>query len=1224
MATTPSKVWTRLLGSSGSDQSTSLTTGLDGSIYVSGFTYGSLDGQSNNGGTDAFVTKYNVDGTKAWTRLLGSSADDQSLALTTGLDGTIYISGYTNGSLDGNINSGGTDAILTKYAVDGTKLWTRLLGTSGSEQGLALTTGLDGSIYVGGLTSGPLDGQTNKGSMDAFVTKYSVDGTKVWTRVLGTIGSDQALALTTGIDGSIYVGGFTGGPLDGQTISGTSDAFITKYSADGTKLWTHLLGASTYAQANALTTGLDGSIYLSGYTYSAVDGQVSSGGAEIFLAKYSADGTKVWTRLLGTSSYDQANALTTGLDGSIYVSGYTNSGLDGQSNSGSMDAFVTKYASDGTKVWTRLLGTSGYDQANALTTGLDGSIYVSGYTSGALDGQSYNGGVDAFLVKYQDLTAVPSFSISTTSLSVDEGSSAVFTLTTSNLAPGTAVGFYLSGAGITASDISTGQLSGTVAVDVTGKATISIPISSDQTTEGPETLNITVQGATASVQVIDKSVAAAPGYVLTPGSLWVNEGAVATFYLTTINVATGTVVAYTLSGAGITSADIVGGQLGGSTVIDSSGRATISIPITADGVTEGPENLVLSAGGKIVAMVVNDTGTSKTGTPGADSLVGSPGSDNIDGGAGIDTVFYGSNQSVYTITRGAGSWTVSSPAEGADILSNVERLHFADLSLALDVGLNQPSGQAAVLLGAVLPGKLALDPSKQPLMGAVIGLFDLGYSLTDLAGALLRLDIWTILTGSNSKQAIASYLLSNVNGAVPDATTLASVVSALTSEPVQGTWLAALAAGSAGQSHIGLPGLAQSGLAYIAPESISSSATDVNEGGTVSFNVTTNLPSGTSLPYTLSGTGITTGDVVGGALSGTVTVGAYGQVSVPVGIVADNLTEGPETLVFTTRGLSASVVINDTYQTPSPIVLLTPQSSSVNEGSFANFTLTTTNVAPGTVYQYTLSGTGVSANDIAGGLLTGYVSISSTGTATVAIPIAADSTTEGPETLILTVAGKTSSLVINDTSTASVAPVSSYFLSAVGSSVDEGFSATFNLTTSNVPAGTVVPYTLSGIGITNADLAGGLLNGSVIVDSAGKASISIPIAADKTTEGQELLSLNMPATTASIWINDTSLSPSSVTYQLFSSVTQVASEATVIVTLKTTGLSPGSLVPYALLKVPQSDISNALLYGNFQVGADGLATVNITNAKHANDDTMDIAVYDQHLLVTLLGVTRGG
>ncbi|OBQ27541.1 MAG: hypothetical protein AN485_24400, partial [Anabaena sp. MDT14b] len=113
------------------------------------------------------------------------------------------------------------------------------------------------------------------------------------------------------------------------------------------------------------------------------------------VTKYDTDGTKAWTKLLGTRGYDQAKSLTTGSDGAIYVAGVTYGNLDGQVNSGNEDAFVTKYNTDGTKAWTKLLGTSGYDLASSLTTGSDGAIYVAGHTGGNLDGQVNSGGVDA-------------------------------------------------------------------------------------------------------------------------------------------------------------------------------------------------------------------------------------------------------------------------------------------------------------------------------------------------------------------------------------------------------------------------------------------------------------------------------------------------------------------------------------------------------------------------------------------------------------------------------------------------------------------------------------------------------------------------------------------------------------------------------------------------------------------------------------------------------------
>ena len=48
--------WTRLLDSSSGN---ALTTGRDGSIYIAGTTQGDLDGQTYNGHSDAFLSKFN-------------------------------------------------------------------------------------------------------------------------------------------------------------------------------------------------------------------------------------------------------------------------------------------------------------------------------------------------------------------------------------------------------------------------------------------------------------------------------------------------------------------------------------------------------------------------------------------------------------------------------------------------------------------------------------------------------------------------------------------------------------------------------------------------------------------------------------------------------------------------------------------------------------------------------------------------------------------------------------------------------------------------------------------------------------------------------------------------------------------------------------------------------------------------------------------------------------
>lgn len=308
---------------------------------------------------------------KVWTRVLGGPADDQAYSVTTTSDGSIYIAGYTNDNLDGQTNSGSADAFISKYNSNGTKIWTRLLGGSSYDLAGSVTAASDGSIYIAGEL-----GKRQGGGYytDAFVRKYNSAGVQAWTKTLTTSGSSKAKSIATASDGSIYLAGAAGGNLDGQTYSGSGDAFLCKFSSDGTKVWTRLLGTTASDEAFSVTTANDGSIYIAGGTNGSLEGQINKGFLDAFITKFNNDGTKSWTKQLGTPGEDYAYSVNTASDGSIYIAGYTHGNLDGQTNNGFDDAFITKFSSDGTKAWTKLLGGSGYESANSVTTSGDGSI----------------------------------------------------------------------------------------------------------------------------------------------------------------------------------------------------------------------------------------------------------------------------------------------------------------------------------------------------------------------------------------------------------------------------------------------------------------------------------------------------------------------------------------------------------------------------------------------------------------------------------------------------------------------------------------------------------------------------------------------------------------------------------------------------------------------------------------------------------------------------------
>jgi len=255
---------------------------------------------------------------------------------------------------------------------------------------------------VTGYTYGGLDGNTNSGITDIFLVKYNSSGTKQWTKQFGTSSVDVGRGVTTDSSDNIYVTGYTVGGLDNKTWSmgDDRDIFLVKYNSSGTKQWTKQLRSRGGDDGNGVTTDSSGNIYVTGNTQGEFDGNTSSGSTDIFLVKYNSSGTKQWTKQLGTSDTDRGNGVTTDSSGNIYVSGTTEGGLDGNTNSGQQDIFLVKYNSSGTKQWTKQLGTSSNDKGNGVTTDSSGNIYVVGSTYGGLDGNTNLGGFDIVLIKY--------------------------------------------------------------------------------------------------------------------------------------------------------------------------------------------------------------------------------------------------------------------------------------------------------------------------------------------------------------------------------------------------------------------------------------------------------------------------------------------------------------------------------------------------------------------------------------------------------------------------------------------------------------------------------------------------------------------------------------------------------------------------------------------------------------------------------------------------------
>ncbi len=193
----------------------------------------------------------------------------------------------------------------------------------------------------------------------------------------------------------------------------------------------------------------------------------------------------------------------------------------------------------------------------------------------------------------------------------------------------------------------------------------------------------------------------------------------------------------------------------------------------------------------------------------------------------------------------------------------------------------------------------------------------------------------------------------------------------------------------------------------------------VNEGGdSVNFTVTSdmNAPAGgIAIPYSLNVSAATTGvDISVSPASGTITIPAGSKVGVlklqtksddgvvksPENVVV-TLTQ-PNNAVFNTNTATATTTIVDTSVVIEPNKFFFSGSSSVSEGGKAVYTISHTPITGASItIPYTVSGT-VNSTDYITTNPSPITFNAGDTTKTIEFPIAADSTSEGNETFIVT------------------------------------------------------------------------------------------------------------------------------------------------------------------------------------------------------------------------------
>ncbi|HQQ97109.1 MAG TPA: hypothetical protein PLX35_07590 [Cyclobacteriaceae bacterium] len=338
-------------------------------------------------------------------KVLGGTQTDTGRGIATFADGSQIAAGTTR-SVDGNLTSshGGTDAWLARIDAGGVLVWNKPYGGLGQDEFTALVPITDGGVLaVGSTTSNDGDVTANHGLRDIWVVRLNGSGDIQWQKTLGGSGDEFANAALILSDGSFIIAGYTvsnDGDVSGN--HGAEDIWVIKLDGTGKLLWQKTFGGTFRDVANDIALALDGGFAVAGETSSS-DGDVggSRTSKDYLIIRMDANGNKVWSKALGSSTEDVATAVTTASDGTITVAGYASSN-DGDVAGSTLtldNIWVVKVDGVGTMIWQKTFGGSGLDRPTDIITAADGSYLVLGQTT-SNDGnvKGNHGQLDAWLI----------------------------------------------------------------------------------------------------------------------------------------------------------------------------------------------------------------------------------------------------------------------------------------------------------------------------------------------------------------------------------------------------------------------------------------------------------------------------------------------------------------------------------------------------------------------------------------------------------------------------------------------------------------------------------------------------------------------------------------------------------------------------------------------------------------------------------------------------------
>jgi hypothetical protein len=261
---------------------------------------------------------------------------------------------------------------------------------------------------------------------DGFICKLDATGNRLWGTYYGGTGEDACFGITTDPQ-FIYVTGYSEAPTGMSSVGsfqpasgGLADGMILKFDTAGARVWGTYYGGSGFDLLYGIICK-GPFLYITGHSESSVvfatsgcHQPVYAGNEDGVLAKFTVNGTRVWSTYYGGGSDDNGCGIDCS-GNNLYMTGWTYSntqvatpGAHQATCGGMADAFLVKFDTNGVRQWGTYYGGSNTDNSYSVVA-FGNDVYFTGHSSSnnnISDSAAYqpsnSGNSDSYIAKFSN------------------------------------------------------------------------------------------------------------------------------------------------------------------------------------------------------------------------------------------------------------------------------------------------------------------------------------------------------------------------------------------------------------------------------------------------------------------------------------------------------------------------------------------------------------------------------------------------------------------------------------------------------------------------------------------------------------------------------------------------------------------------------------------------------------------------------------------------------